>query len=125
MNMKNFWVDCMVRERESSHINYVLTVTSLLLSEQPESLSCYSDKSFTFLNNQGTHEILQIYSNLQHQMINTCSLVSIYILCEILYFFNDYLLLGEKYSTVILRLYLIIFFNCTLFFERHVKVILI
>lgn len=88
MNMKNFWVDCMVKEWESSHINYLLTVTSLLLSEQPASLSCCSDKSFTFLNNQGTQEILQNYSNLQHQMTNICSSVSIYTLLETLNIFS-------------------------------------
>lgn len=59
---------------------------SLFLSEDPESSAGNSYKPFTFSNNQGTCEILEVYSNLQHfGMINISSSVSIYILYEILH----------------------------------------
>lgn len=76
-----------VTEWENSQINDLLTVTcSLFLSEDPESSAGNSYKPFTFSNNQGTCEILEVYSNLQHfGMINISSSVSIYILYEILH----------------------------------------
>ena len=43
----------------------------LFLSEDPESSTCDSCKSFTFSSNQGTCAILGVYFNLRHfRMIN-------------------------------------------------------